>query len=184
MDFLRLPKFITDTEALELSSWVLENKDKPFFENSNMQGNRITTRYCAHEGFSYPEVALQVRKRIVDLFELHEQEAFNFFPRFKNGIIASCAFSGDTCYEHVDPVWVPGFNTIHCNVVTQSPDRGGDLVINGVTQPMTEKDLVCYVVSRAPHSTTLVEGDKPRLMWLFGFCMDDDKWSTVVEKYT
>jgi hypothetical protein len=183
MNLLRFSNFISCEEAQEMSSWVLKNKENKFFNNANMGGIRLTTRYSNHDIFEYPSVVLDIRNRIISLLDLHEEESFNIKPPFKNGVVASCAFPGDTCYEHIDPVWHQGFNTLHCNVITQSPDRGGDLVLNGIIEPMNELELCCYLVSKTFHSTTLVEGKKERIMWVFGFCIDDEKWGALVEKH-
>lgn len=183
MNLIRIPNFVSCKDGQEMSKWILSNKEKSFFHDANMGGLRVTTRYADHDNFEYPDTVLNVRKNIVAMFELHEEELFNFYPPFKNGVVASCAFPGDTCYEHLDPVWHDGFHTLHCNVVTQAPEKGGDLLLGGVLEPMKELELCCYLVSKTPHSTTLVEGNKERLMWVFGFCIDDDKWKALSEKY-
>lgn len=183
MNLLRFPDFISNNESQELSNWVLNNKEKDFFNDANMGGVRLTTRYSNHDSFEYPSIALSIRKKIVNLLDLHEEECNGIYPPFKDGVVASCALPGDTCYEHIDPVWHQGFNTMHCNVITQTPNSGGDLILNGAMEPMKEKELVCYLVSKTPHSTTLIEGTKERIMWIFGFCIDYDKWDTLSEKY-
>jgi hypothetical protein len=183
MNLLRFPNFISREEAREMSSWVLSNKENNFFTDANMGGIRLTIRYSNHDSFEYPSVVLDVRKRIIDKFDLHEEEKFNIKPPFKNGVVASCAFPGDTCYEHIDPVWHQSFNTLHCNVITQSPDKGGDLILDGVVEPMRELELCCYLVSKIPHSTNLIEGNRERVMWIFGFCVDDEKWEVISEKH-
>lgn len=176
-EVLRFPNFISCTESKELSNWTLENKHKKFFKDAGMRGCRITTRYSTGMDFKYPEIVKDIRKRIVDLMGLHEEETAGIYPEFKDGVVASCAFSGDTCYEHIDPVWHDGFNTMHCNVITQSPESGGDLVLGGEYEPMNENELVCYLVSKTPHKTTLIQGKKERLMWIFGFCIKNEKWN-------
>jgi hypothetical protein len=183
MSLLRFPNFVSCIEAQEMTSWVLNNKEKKFFNYANMGGVRLTTRFSNHDSFEYPNVVLNIRKKIVGMLNLHEEESFNIKPPFKNGIVASCAFPGDTCYEHIDPVWHQGFNTMHCNVITQSPNKGGDLVLDGVLEPMQELELCCYLVSKIPHRTTLIEGSKERIMWVFGFCIDDYKWDVLIEKH-
>lgn len=183
MSLLRFPNFISIEEAKEMASWILQNKNKNFFADANMNGVRLTTRYSNHNSFEYPDVVLNIRKKIVVMLNLHEEEDFNIKPPFKDGVVASCAFPGDTCYEHLDPVWHLGFNTLHCNVIVQTPDKGGDLILNNILEPMKERELCCYLVSKDSHSTTLVEGKKERLMWVFAFCVDDEKWRVLNEKY-
>jgi len=161
----------------------LENKDKKIFQDANMKGNRITTRYSTDISFEYPKIVQNIRNRIIDLLNLREEEDNKIYPPFKDGAVASCAFSGDTCYEHTDPVWHQGFNTMHCNIITQAPESGGNLILNGTLEQINERELICYLVSKCPHATTLVEGSKERLMWVFGFCIQDGKWDRLIEKY-
>jgi hypothetical protein len=180
MNILKFPNFISSVEAEEMSRWVLENKEKSFFKPANMGGIRLTTRYSTSEYFNYPKIVLSIREKIINLFNLQEEERLNLKPDFKNGIVASCAFPGDTCFVHIDPIWHGKYNTLHCNVITQSPDKGGDLILDGFIEPMRELELSCYLVSRIPHGTTLVQGKKERLMWVFGFCIDNEKWEKAI----
>lgn len=183
MNLLRIPNFISLEEAQELSSWVLHNKSAPFFSDAQMGGNRVTTRYADNDVFNYPEILKSIRTKIIELFGLADEERFGFYPPFKDGVVASCAFPGDTCYEHTDPVWYSGFNTMHCNVITQAPEGGGELTLGGVLEPMPERELCCYLPSKTPHSTDLVTGSRERIMWIFGFCITDDDWQKLHEKH-
>lgn len=183
MNILRFSDFISIDEAKELSNWVLDNKNKPFFEDAGMGGNRITTRFTDHYSLCYPIVSKNIRAKIIKLLDLQDEERFGFIPPFKEGIVASCAFPGDTCFEHTDPIYYKGFNTLHCNVITQAPEGGGELTLGGVLQPMPERELCCYLPSKTPHSTDLVTGNQERIMWVFGFCITDDDWQKLHEKY-
>lgn len=182
-NLLRFSNFISPNEAQELSNWILQNKDKEFFKDANMKGNRVTTRFSTNMDFKYPSIIKDLRNKIVDLLDLDKEENDKIYPPFKEGAVASCAFTGDTCYEHIDPIWYNGFHTMHCNIITQAPENGGNLVLNGVLEQMNERELICYLVSKLPHATTLIEGSKERLMWVFGFCIQDDKWNKLIEKH-
>tara|TARA_R110000868_G_scaffold220511_1_gene471768 strand:- start:10 stop:573 length:564 start_codon:yes stop_codon:yes gene_type:complete len=182
-NLLKFSDFISLNEAQELSNWILQNKDKEIFKDANMKGKRITTRYSTDINFENPKIAKDIRNKIINLLDLHEEENNKIYPPFKDGVVASCAFEGDTCFEHVDPVWHKGFNTLHCNIITQAPKSGGNLILNGVPEQLNERELICYLVSKFRHATTLVEGTKERLMWVFGFCIQDNKWDNLVEKF-
>jgi hypothetical protein len=182
-NLLKFSNFISLNEAQELSNWILQNKGKDFFKDANMKGNRVTTRFSTNMNFKYPKIVKDIRNKIIDLLDLREEEDNKIYPAFKDRVVASCAFTGDTCYEHIDPIWHNGFHTMHCNIITQAPEKGGNLILNGVLEQMNERELNCYLVSKLPHSTDLVEGSKERLMWVFGFCIQDEKWNKLVEKY-
>ena len=182
MDVVRIDNFISKENSKILSNWILDNSHKSFFKNANMGGNRKTTRYSTDENFSYPEEALNVRKKIIDTFNLNKNEMDNIYPPFKNGIVASFAENNDTCYEHIDPVWVENYETLHCNIITQAPDQGGEVVINKNKNIMKENELFCYRVSKSSHEVLEIKSKKPRLMWVFGFCVNEEQWKYISEK--
>ena len=178
-EVFRIKNFISKESSKILSNWTLNNSDKFFFKNANMGGNRKTTRYSTNENFSYPNEALKIRKKIINRFNLQENEKHAIYPPFKNGIVASFAENNDTCYSHKDPIWIENYETLHCNIVTQAPEQGGELVINGEKYIMKEKELFCYRVSKNNHEVLQIKSKKPRLMWIFGFCVNEQQWKNI-----
>jgi hypothetical protein len=172
----RISNFISDIESLTLSNWILSNKDKDFFKDANMGGNRKTTRYSDANKFTFPPEALKIREKIINTFSLTENEKRSLIPPFKQGIVASYAENEDTCFEHLDPVWFDGLDTLHCNIITQSPEKGGEVIIDGQEFIMKERELFCYRVSKNKHQVLKVDSKKPRLMWIFGFCILPEQW--------
>lgn len=167
--------FLSAADAQVLAEWILTNRHQPFFQDARMRGRRVTTRY-SDEGFAFPAPSFAARRRLQQVFERYGAVA----APFKDGMVASCAYPGDTCFSHVDPVWVTGHTTVHCNVIVSAPESGGDAVISGAHFTMPERDLLCYPVSALPHETTRVGGSRPRLMWVFGFCVPNTAdWSAL-----
>lgn len=183
MNVVRVQNFITAKEAQVLTDWVLQNHNEPYFLNANMGGTRKTTRFSSEVNFDYPADVIAIRKRVVKLLGEPEAEKFGVRPPFKDGAVASYAPPGDTCFEHKDPEWVAGFHTLHCNVLSQVPEGGGVVVIEGVPQEMLERELFCYLVSRDRHEITEVLGKNARVMWVFGFCVLDADWENLCEKH-
>ena len=183
MNAVRVPDFVTAEEAQVLTDWVLRNHDEPHFLDANMGGSRKTTRYSPEANFNYPAESLTIRQRVVNLLGTPETEKFGMRLPYKDGIVASYAPPGDTCYEHKDPEWVTGFHTLHCNVLSQAPESGGVVIIEGQPHRMRERELFCYLVSRDRHEITEVLGSKARVMWVFGFCILDADWEKFCEKY-
>ena len=190
MRVLRIENFITSKESKILSEWILENINQEFFQNAkagigSMKGNpdptRKTTRYSDHISFEYPKEALEIRKKIINLFDLSENEEKKLIPPFKDGIVASYAKKEDTLWEHIDPAWFDGLDTLHCNILTQAPEKGGEVIIEEKKYNMKENELFCYRVSKHKHEVLKVEGERPRLMWVFGFCINENQWRKVVD---
>lgn len=179
MSVVRIPNFITPDEAKILTAWTLQNHNEAYFLDANMGGTRKTTRYSPEYDFQYPEIALKIRQRIVDLLCAQDLEEHCVRPPFKDGIVASYAPPGDSCFEHVDPVWFDGMHTLHCNVLSQAPEAGGIVYVEGTPYEMQERELFCYRVSRDKHGVTEILGNKARCMWVFGFCVLDDDWEKL-----
>jgi hypothetical protein len=182
MNVVRVRDFITEEEAQVLTDWVLQNHHESYFLNANMGGTRKTTRFSLEANFNYPDEVIAIRQRVASLLSISEAENIKVRPPFKDGVVASYAPPGDTCFEHKDPEWVAGFHTLHCNVLSQAPEGGGVVIIEGEPHEMRERELFCYLVSRDRHEITEVLGSKARCMWVFGFCITDDDWESLCEK--
>lgn len=169
-----IPNFLTPEECRILAEW--EEQNRHIFQDANMGGNRQTTRFI-QDHIDFPPLAHELRSRVKDLLGLDDRVR----PPFASGMVASYAPPGDICIEHIDPEWYEGHHTLHCNVIVQKPESGGDVVIDGVLYNVNQGDLLCFYVSDYYHSVTKVIGNTPRLMWIFGFCVD--KRGGWYEKY-
>tara|TARA_R110002020_G_scaffold334751_3_gene549979 strand:- start:1301 stop:1510 length:210 start_codon:yes stop_codon:yes gene_type:complete len=63
--------------------------------------------------------------------------------------------------------------------MVQKPVAGGHPIINKKKIEVEERDLWCYYVSKVPHGSSKISDKKPRLMYVFGFCVDDNLLSTM-----
>lgn len=162
-----IPNFLSDSECNNLASWITNNHHN--FVDANMNGIRKTTRYL-NEGTEFPQIALRIRERLKNYLDLEDM----IRPPFTKGMVASYAEPGDTCYEHTDPIWFENHHTLHCNVIVQKPDGGGNVVIEGQEFNMPRGHVICYYVSDLKHSVTEIIGSKNRLMWIFVFCVEKD----------
>jgi len=170
---------ITDQERIALCDWIESNRASSCFRDANMGGKRATTRYTPSSEFNFPAEAYSIRNRIEDVLGFCAEPT----PKFKDGMVASYAMPGDTCYEHVDPRWFDRLYTVHCNVILSAPEEGGDLYVAGRKWQMPEGQFTCYPVSEIIHGTSLVKGVKPRLMWVFGFCVAPQQYMNTLRKY-
>jgi hypothetical protein len=156
--------FLNKKECDYLSNWIIDNKNNSFFKNANMGGIRFTTRYS--DDFIFPKKAYKIQKKIIKEFKLN-----NFLiSNFKDGMVASYASPGDTCYDHKDPVWKENTITLHCNIKL-SNNEGGNPIIANEKIYLEKGDMWSYPVSEVMHGSDLVTGTIPRTMWVFGFCI-------------
>ena len=139
-------------------------------------GTRFTTRFpneSVAPSIDYPDAAHIVRQRIVNYFNLNEYKSP---PSYSHGIVNGIGYAGGRIEEHIDPTYYPHTKTIHFNAITQHADGGGHTIIGGVEyNDLDTTDLLIYQVSEVHHEVTVTEGDTPRILWVFGFCLDNKK---------
>lgn len=61
-------------------------------------------------------------------------------------------------------------------IVTQVPEGGGVLQINGVDKPVDAGELFCYLTSEVAQYTTPVTGVTTRICWMFGNWVPAADW--------
>jgi hypothetical protein len=161
----------------ELASWIVENKNMPFFEDANMDGKRLTTRYSSE--FEFPLIAYDIQSKIIETLHLKDFSLVNF----KNGMVADFADKGDTCYKHTDRVWKEGTITLHCNIKL-SDCKGGEPFIDEEELILEKSDLLIYPVSIVEHGSKIVTGNIPRMIWTFGFSITIEDYTRIFNKKT
>lgn len=157
-----LKNFISKEECSTLNNWIIENRNKSFFNDAGMKGKRLTTRGSSLVPF--PEYVFPIQERLIKKLNIENVE----YAPFWKGMVASHAFVGDTCYMHKDPVWKEGFKTLHCNVIL-SDCIGGEPLVEEEKLVVSKGDVWCYLVSDVLHGSDKVLGNIPRTMWVFGF---------------
>lgn len=176
--------FLDHSSVKELTEWSLTNyKNEKLFIDAHMGpadtvlSNRFATPITLSSGeiiksddeFSYPEIVYEIQEKINKFLRLTPDTYLA--PIGKDGIATNITLPSGTVAEHIDPAWVEGYYTIHCNLITQKPEAGAVTVIDGVPFDPTEGDMLVYAVSVHPHGVTAVEGTRPRVLWTFGFCI-------------
>jgi|TARA_E500000318_G_C3518334_1_gene195308 hypothetical protein len=159
-----LKSFIDNNYCNILSNWILNKKDTDLFQDANMKGNRLTTRYTKKD-VVYPQEAFEIRNKIINHLDL---KYFKYAP-FTYGMYASVASKGDTCYLHKDARHFDNHHTIHCNLKLNNTE-GGDVLVEDKTYSVEKGDLWMYPVSEINHGTNLLTSDN-RLIWVYSFCL-------------
>lgn len=182
-----IKNFVCPDELRILNIWSLQNViDNPhWFNDANMDPHkaktRLTTRFINNHCIDnicidYPKTSYDVQNRIINLFEL---ELFRKPTSFFDGIVNGIGFEGGSICSHVDPIYFDGTQTLHCNVISQKSNTGGVTVIENVAYDVDEGDLLCYVVSKLNHEVTQTAGKTNRILWVFGFCINDEKLKEI-----
>jgi hypothetical protein len=180
-------KFCSEYEKKILNNWTLSHYEDPYFQDANMDlentGTRLTTRFSDEHEISkfshmvkYPNEAYDVKSRIIDYFKLQN---YPHPQTFKNGIVNGIGFSGGSICDHIDPIYYENTHTLHCNIVTQNSEIGGVTIIEEIEHKVNDCDLLYYIVSKHNHKVTKIEGSKHRILWVFGFCIDNYKLNQI-----
>lgn len=177
----RHKNFLPALECQLLNEWVrlaIERKwmDKAGSLRGSLNPNRLTTRMYGSR-FVYPELALEVSRRVRSFCGVEDMPLIEQ-GHGRDGIVVSCTFPGEGVHPHVDgPTLSEKHSVLRCNIVTQSPDEGGELFVGAHSFFPEQGELHCYLASDHQHYVTEVYGNTPRILWMFGAHVPTDDWN-------
>jgi hypothetical protein len=176
--------FLTEEERQSLLFWSLENYSKDYFGYVNMNPKKILTRRTtrskktSRDEIIYPTMAYKVQEKILKYFNILD---IQYPPNFKDGIVTGVGIAGDAVYEHLDPVYYKGTNTIHANFIVQKSETGGVIEIDKQDYDIGEYDMLVFIPSKTTHSVSETSGNLNRVLWTFGFCVKNEEISKIFE---
>ena len=167
--------FLSLEECDELNTWTINNYSQPYFTDPNMdsyhKGTRFTTR-GENKVINYPDKVYQIQDKIQSLLNIQNP----LYPTaFYNGIVNGFGLEHGGIFEHRDPIYYPETITVHCNFLTQKSIDGGVTIIEGTEYDIDEGDMLMYAVSEIDHKVTEIIGEKLRILWCYGFCLNSKK---------
>jgi len=112
---------------------------------------------------SVPEEYEIVRRRLQNHFGVTDEQRE---PKF--GWYLGSIGEGGMIHEHRDPA-PEGLRHLRCNLFVQTPDSGGEPVIEDVVQPYEERMLLCFFPSEQRHRSNRVNGSSRRITCSFGY---------------
>lgn len=171
--------FISLDEQAELNNWALLAVQNKWLDTSTaFASGRLTTRMYG-DRFETPRVALSILSKVREQLGLKDAPIIDGHGR--DGIVVSYTYPGGFVHPHFDPPTLQGA-ALRCNIITQAPDSGGSLFVDGKRVLVAERELHCYAVSAWEHWIEEVTGDTPRILWMFGFGVPLDDWENGVIK--
>jgi len=178
--------FLSLQECTQLNSWVKKGVEEKWLDAGISRNSewsyldRVTTRNYG-DRFNYPEIAHQIFNKITDYLGLHDAPK-SVIGGGKNGIVVSCTFPNGDVYPHKDPM-EGELHVLRCNVMTQAADCGAELFIGNKKIDISVGDLHCYLPSNVEHYVTKVDGNTPRIMWMFGYQVSIKQFNTLQESW-
>jgi len=180
---LRKKQFLTQAQCDELNAWVLEAVARKWLDLGTSRGahwqydKRLTTRPYGYR-FEYPEAVYKISEQITEALQLGNLPK-STFGGGRDGVVVSCTFLDGDVYEHYDPM-EGNKHVLRCNVMTQKADSGAKLYVKQEHIDIDVGELHCYLPSSVPHYVTKVEGRTPRIMWMFGYECDKERFDQLL----
>jgi hypothetical protein len=115
------------------------------------------------------KILIEIRERIVNLENLNDSKESNELGHFLYYME-----SGTRLHRHKDPN-DEGTYHIRFNVLIQAPEKGGVPIYAGKKMKQKERH---YIICRSGldyHESTLIEGNKPKMLISYGFAIDSSK---------
>ena len=153
--------FISEEERVVIEEWVLRN-EMCFIPNPSGPFRLMQFFDNIPEKL---DLVQEIKKRIIDIENI-EGEYFNPFM----GDFASVHRNGGQVPQHIDHN--PQDQTLYSrryNVFITLPEKGGLPIYDGEVLDLPEKSLLRVDAGLIPHSTTIIQGNKPRIILSYGF---------------
>jgi hypothetical protein len=180
-----IPNFVSNTELTELNAWANLGVQNKWLDEGNIAGGKTTTRLTSRlypERYEYPQFVLDLSEKVRSFMGIDGYSIVNGHGR--DGVVVSYTLPGGDVFKHKDPAIAEGLAILRCNIVTQKADTGGELYVGDALVNAGVGDLHCYLASEHEHFVTTVEGNTPRILWIFGALVPADDWNSGKIKVT
>ena len=183
---LVIRNFITAEECATLKAWAVNAAATQFVDgvSGNWDAkeftrvkNRLTNRMLG-DRIEYPELVYAIQTRLRETFPLI-QDAEVIENHGKDGVVVSITYDTGDVYRHKDPAvdaQVPGTVALRFNILASKAETGGLIHVEDKTYDLNDGDLMAYLVSEYYHSVDACAGENPRILFMFGFCANQEAW--------
>jgi hypothetical protein len=177
------PNFISNADCEFLNAWVYEGIDKKWLDKGFSRGQKTNKRLTSRaygDRYNYTEKIIELAKKIRDYAGISDYPIIH--DSGKDGIVVSFTKPGGDVYKHKDPK-LSNMAALRCNIITQAAEKGADLFVDNSKVDIKTGDLHCYLASEYEHYVTEVEGNTPRILWMFGAYVPKTDWENGKIKY-
>jgi hypothetical protein len=91
----------------------------------------------------------------------------------KDGVVVSVTYNDGDVYKHKDPSVGEGLSGARFNILSSKAESGGLIHVEDKTYELNEGDLMAYLVTDLYHSVDVCNGNNPRILFMFGFCVPE-----------
>jgi hypothetical protein len=154
-------EFITEEERIIVKEWAIRN-EKYLIPNPSGPFRARQLLKLIPEKLG---LLNEIKERIIEVEGIGKE----IFEPFR-GDFVSIHRNGSKVLEHIDPN--PENETLYSrryNVFISLPEKGGLPIYNDEVLHVSEKCLLKVDSGLIPHSTTIIEGNIPRIILSYGF---------------
>jgi len=179
---IRMKQFVTPAQCGELNAWVDYAVQNKWLDLGLNRGSgwtykdRLTTRAYG-DRFEYPPIVYDIFAQITEELGLHDLPK-SVVGGGRNGVVVSCTYSGGDVHPHIDPP-EGDRHVLRCNIMSQKAEDGAKLYIGNKHIDIEVGELHCYLPSTVLHRVTTVQGQTPRILWMFGYQASAERFAQI-----
>jgi hypothetical protein len=138
---------------------------------------RYTSRIYS-DNYEYPHLIKEIFTRIKT--ELNLKNAVVSANGGRDGVVVSCTYPGGDVHLHKDPKEGAGVSLLRVNILSKAAQSGGTIHVEDGVFNLEQGDMMAYLVDEYEHYVEPVEGNDPRIMWMFGLLLPKQLWETGI----
>jgi len=179
-----------DKESCEqLNQWVLDAiaqnkiglgitipKEGHYSSSERITSEKRYTSRMYSDNYEYPELVTSIFDRIKT--ELNLKNAIVSTNGGKDGVVVSCTYPDGDVYLHKDPKEGPGVSLLRVNILSKAAQVGGTIHVEDAIFNLEQGDMMAYLVDEYEHFVEPVQGEAPRIMWMFGMLIPKHLWES------
>jgi hypothetical protein len=182
MNVIRIKQFVTPSQCGELNAWAELAVKNKWLDLGTDRGSgwtyekRLTTRPYG-DRFEYPQIVYGIFAQITEALALHNLPK-SVVGEGRNGVVVSYTYAGGDVFPHTDPP-EGDRHLLRCNILSQKAEGGAELYIGDEHIDVEVGELHCYLPSAIPHYVTTVQGQTPRILWMFGYQASAERFAQI-----
>ena len=164
---IKLPFRINDTLRTEIINFVY-NSDSCYWIKNNT-GNTFNRKFCKISQLDLP-ISLSINNLNTEVYTALGITNFKYEHIFGNFIGVNA--HGGNVHPHTDTKNNDGWFHVRINFLIQKPFYGGMPIINNIEYSINETESWLNLASEWLHSSTIVGGEKERIILSLGAYVD------------
>ena len=161
----------------EIVEFALNPDNEKYF---SLNKTSPTRKGCIISNF--PELPISHRIQTFAISAYKSIGVDSFIPEHVFGNFIGVNLEGGFVHEHRDPRNEKGFTHTRFNFLLQKPEQGGNPVIDGIEYPMDEGQGWLNLASEWMHGSTLVVGQRERVVLSLGAYIHPGLVKSLVDK--